>query len=103
MVPPDAHYELATFLIEQGCDVLLAHHGYLRMGAVLERDGGMMWPSPPEPLLHVVERQDLRWSREADAGGPRALLAFFRATARGRRRGLGLGVGLGLRVGLRVD
>ena len=26
--PEDAHYELATFLIEQGCDVLGAHRGY---------------------------------------------------------------------------
>ena len=26
--PTDAHYELARFLIEQGCDVLRAHDGY---------------------------------------------------------------------------
>ena len=26
--PTDAHYELARFLIEQGCDVLRAHNGY---------------------------------------------------------------------------
>ena len=78
--PTDAHYELASFLIEQGCDVLLAHHEYLRMGAVLERDGGMMWPSPPEPLLHVVERQarHLRWSREATPEVHGRFLAFFR-------------------------
>ena len=78
--PTDAHYELATFLIEQGCDVLLSHREYLRMGAVLERDGGMMWPSPPEPLLHVVERQarHLRWSREATPEVHGRFLASFR-------------------------
>ena len=26
----DSHFELARFLIEQGCDVLLAHRGYER-------------------------------------------------------------------------
>ena len=78
--PTDAHYELAMFLIEQGCDVLLSHCEYLRMGAVLERDGGMMWPSPPEPLLHVLERQarHLRWSREATPEVHGRFLAFFR-------------------------
>ena len=25
--PTDSHFELARFLIEQGCDVLLAHRG----------------------------------------------------------------------------
>ena len=28
--PTDSHFELARFLIEQGCDVLLAHRGYVR-------------------------------------------------------------------------
>ena len=28
--PTDSHFELARFLIEQGCDVLLAHRGYMR-------------------------------------------------------------------------
>ena len=78
--PTDAHYELASFLIEQGCDVLLSHHEYLRMGAVLSREGGMMWPYPPEPLLHVVEKQarHLQWSREATPEVHGRFLAFFR-------------------------
>ena len=78
--PTDAHYELATFLIEEGCDVLLSHHEYLRMGAVLSREGGMMWPYPPEPLLHVVEKQarHLQWSREATPEVHGRFLAFFR-------------------------
>ena len=57
--PVDAHYDLATFLlIEQGCDVLLAHRGYLAMGAHYPRDEYCPWPYP-EPLLHVVKRQRL--------------------------------------------
>jgi len=74
--PVDAHYELASFLIEQGCDVALAHHGYLRMGAAYPRDDMCPWPYP-EPLLHVVKRQDLRQPDQTPEVHGR-FMAFFR-------------------------
>ena len=74
--PVDAHYELATSLIEQGCDVGLAHHGYLRMGAAYPRDDDCPWPYP-EPLLHVVKRRGLHQADQTPEVHGR-FMAFFR-------------------------
>ena len=79
--PTDAHYELASFLIEEGCDVLLSHHEYLRMGAVLERDGGMMWPSPSRaaaPCRGATGKMPLALESGSDAEVHGRFLAFFR-------------------------
>jgi len=59
MPATDAHYELATFLIEQGCDVLKAHLGYFDRDARGENDldnGDFIDPLPPT-LVDVIHQQ----------------------------------------------
>ena len=51
--PTDTHYELATFLIEEGCDVLLAHNGYR---SAVEDMASLGDPHHPKTLLEWLER-----------------------------------------------
>ena len=71
--PTDAHYELARFLIEQGCDVLRAHNGY--RNAVEENY------DYPQTLLEYLERHPRTPAKE-----------LFTAFFRGQLESLGVDV-----------
>ena len=76
--PTDTHYELATFLIEEGCDVLLAHNGYR---SAVEDMASLGDPHHPKTLLEWLERHPRTPANE-----------LFTAFFRGQLESLGVDV-----------